>query len=354
MTGPLRVSGLASAVFAGTRPVRLAVSRHALYGRGSRRSVAQSGSAPRSGRGGRRFKSCHSDQQASDELVRLRRRPGAHPTAIVLQARHRGAAPSPPAQQSSPEFVRISDRRWTSPQARHNVPPPNPGWCDGFQILRSRRSDPDRPFCSRGSFHRLAAGRRFLDVRLGIHVSLVCAGRPDGIPHVRPDGPPRPKPALTEPKPAGRAAARPMVARGASAAMAALVRGHRRPGARPSPPWRAAIAALARGHRRPGARPSPPWRAAIAALARGHRRPGARPSPPWRAIAGAAWHGRPSDTTGFAAGCRRHVPNDTLSERPSGSGVRPRTAGRSGARSGSVLHRDDPHEHHSPPRPGRD
>ena len=26
------------------------------------RSVAQSGSAPRSGRGGRRFKSCHSDQ----------------------------------------------------------------------------------------------------------------------------------------------------------------------------------------------------------------------------------------------------------------------------------------------------
>src|ERR1700730_8835237 len=27
-----------------------------------RRSVAQSGSAPRSGRGGRRFKSCHSDQ----------------------------------------------------------------------------------------------------------------------------------------------------------------------------------------------------------------------------------------------------------------------------------------------------
>jgi len=27
------------------------------------RSVAQSGSAPRSGRGGRRFKSCHSDQK---------------------------------------------------------------------------------------------------------------------------------------------------------------------------------------------------------------------------------------------------------------------------------------------------
>src|SRR5262249_62325144 len=35
----------------------------------SSRSVAQSGSAPRSGRGGRRFKSCHSDQlhtQAAD------------------------------------------------------------------------------------------------------------------------------------------------------------------------------------------------------------------------------------------------------------------------------------------------
>src|ERR1700726_837225 len=28
------------------------------------RSVAQSGSAPRSGRGGRRFKSCHSDQNS--------------------------------------------------------------------------------------------------------------------------------------------------------------------------------------------------------------------------------------------------------------------------------------------------
>ena len=34
-----------------------------LYSGGWRRSVAQSGSAPRSGRGGRRFESCHSDQQ---------------------------------------------------------------------------------------------------------------------------------------------------------------------------------------------------------------------------------------------------------------------------------------------------
>src|SRR5512144_2705986 len=32
------------------------------YKTGASRSVAQSGSAPRSGRGGRRFKSCHSDQ----------------------------------------------------------------------------------------------------------------------------------------------------------------------------------------------------------------------------------------------------------------------------------------------------
>src|SRR5215813_2264255 len=32
------------------------------YKTGQRRSVAQPGRAPRSGRGGRRFKSCHSDQ----------------------------------------------------------------------------------------------------------------------------------------------------------------------------------------------------------------------------------------------------------------------------------------------------
>ena len=32
------------------------------------RSVAQSGSAPRSGRGGRRFKSCHSDHQISKQV----------------------------------------------------------------------------------------------------------------------------------------------------------------------------------------------------------------------------------------------------------------------------------------------
>jgi hypothetical protein len=33
---------------------------------GASRSVAQSGSAPRSGRGGRRFKSCHSDQYLAE------------------------------------------------------------------------------------------------------------------------------------------------------------------------------------------------------------------------------------------------------------------------------------------------
>src|SRR5271169_4269519 len=34
------------------------------------RSVAQSGSAPRSGRGGRRFKSCHSDQYLAESKTR--------------------------------------------------------------------------------------------------------------------------------------------------------------------------------------------------------------------------------------------------------------------------------------------
>src|ERR1700730_4484629 len=33
------------------------------------RSVAQPGSAPRSGRGGRRFKSCHSDQYLAEHLA---------------------------------------------------------------------------------------------------------------------------------------------------------------------------------------------------------------------------------------------------------------------------------------------
>jgi hypothetical protein len=47
------------------------------------RSVAQSGSAPRSGRGGRRFKSCHSDQHLASRL------PGA-PWPALLKSQRAG------------------------------------------------------------------------------------------------------------------------------------------------------------------------------------------------------------------------------------------------------------------------
>jgi hypothetical protein len=50
------------------------------------RSVAQSGSAPRSGRGGRRFKSCHSDQTSCRHfsvLSRRDRRPQARPGTVI-------------------------------------------------------------------------------------------------------------------------------------------------------------------------------------------------------------------------------------------------------------------------------
>ena len=43
-----------------------------LYSGSHWRSVAQPGSAPRSGRGGRRFKSCHSDQTSSDQRYSCR------------------------------------------------------------------------------------------------------------------------------------------------------------------------------------------------------------------------------------------------------------------------------------------
>jgi hypothetical protein len=47
------------------KPPKMALLRPlaltSIYGDSASRSVAQSGSAPRSGRGGRRFKSCHSD-----------------------------------------------------------------------------------------------------------------------------------------------------------------------------------------------------------------------------------------------------------------------------------------------------
>src|SRR4029078_8823573 len=46
------------------------------------RSVAQSGSAPRSGRGGRRFKSCHSDQHLAHPEPAA---PTVSPTVIAPQ-----------------------------------------------------------------------------------------------------------------------------------------------------------------------------------------------------------------------------------------------------------------------------
>src|SRR5262249_19979019 len=47
------------------------------------RSVAQSGSAPRSGRGGRRFKSCHSDQYSKIKRFATPSGPRSHPGQAV-------------------------------------------------------------------------------------------------------------------------------------------------------------------------------------------------------------------------------------------------------------------------------
>jgi resolvase-like protein len=46
------------------------------------RRVAQSGSAPRSGRGGRRFKSCHSDQKQSKLSKYLQETPRSYVAAV--------------------------------------------------------------------------------------------------------------------------------------------------------------------------------------------------------------------------------------------------------------------------------
>src|SRR5262245_11263257 len=61
-------------------PVRLPAMAGAVYNAASR-SVAQSGSAPRSGRGGRRFKSCHSDQNLSNRSNSFDR--GQHSTRVA-------------------------------------------------------------------------------------------------------------------------------------------------------------------------------------------------------------------------------------------------------------------------------
>jgi hypothetical protein len=63
----------------------------------SGRSVAQPGSAPRSGRGGRRFKSCHSDQHlAAFVLLLLKSATGSatgwHPFVLVIRSRVAGLA----------------------------------------------------------------------------------------------------------------------------------------------------------------------------------------------------------------------------------------------------------------------
>jgi hypothetical protein len=55
----------------------------AISGPRERRSVAQSGSAPRSGRGGRRFKSCHSDQCFNAKMHHVR---GTNPRTIWWRA----------------------------------------------------------------------------------------------------------------------------------------------------------------------------------------------------------------------------------------------------------------------------
>ncbi len=85
---------------AGNRPGRQAkrvvswlAARHARrYKAASRehrcRSVAQSGSAPRSGRGGRRFKSCHSDHSSTSAEERPRR---SAPARIGLRSRCGGS-----------------------------------------------------------------------------------------------------------------------------------------------------------------------------------------------------------------------------------------------------------------------
>ena len=55
-----------------------------IYGDFTSRSVAQPGSAPRSGRGGRRFKSCHSDQLSQDLTTRGFCIPTDCPTAWIV------------------------------------------------------------------------------------------------------------------------------------------------------------------------------------------------------------------------------------------------------------------------------
>src|SRR6202008_3910307 len=64
------------------------------------RSVAQSGSAPRSGRGGRRFKSCHSDHYLA-EVRPLRGTPWAASSSSMDKLPN-GARQSPPPLNALP------------------------------------------------------------------------------------------------------------------------------------------------------------------------------------------------------------------------------------------------------------
>jgi hypothetical protein len=87
------------------------------------RSVAQSGSAPRSGRGGRRFKSCHSDHLFLNHCsgvsqCRLGNRPDSEARALGADPSHR--ALHAPRQSSGPVLTVIS-RSSTSQSSKDGV-----------------------------------------------------------------------------------------------------------------------------------------------------------------------------------------------------------------------------------------